>query len=61
VARTDIDGTDLFALAGSLAWLSDQPSLAARSDHLFDVVVSAILGKQVSDDSQATPASTSAP
>ncbi|MFE1836135.1 TetR/AcrR family transcriptional regulator [Streptomyces sviceus] len=43
LARTDIDGTDLFALAGSLAWLNDQPSLAARTDHLFDVVVSAIL------------------
>ncbi|QLH26497.1 TetR/AcrR family transcriptional regulator [Streptomyces sp. Rer75] len=43
MARTDIDGTDLFALAGSLAWLSDQPSLAPRADHLFDVVASAIL------------------
>ncbi|MFI0819906.1 TetR/AcrR family transcriptional regulator [Streptomyces sp. NPDC021098] len=43
VARTDIDGTDLFALGGSLAWLSDQPSLAPRADHLFDVVASAIL------------------
>ncbi|MFC4505208.1 MULTISPECIES: TetR/AcrR family transcriptional regulator [Streptomyces] len=42
-ARTDIDGTDLFALAGSLAWLGDQPSLAPRLDHLLDVVVSAIL------------------
>ena len=43
MARTDIDGTDLFALAGSLAWLNDQPSLAPRTDHLFDVVASAIL------------------
>ncbi|MFJ8110057.1 TetR/AcrR family transcriptional regulator [Streptomyces sp. NPDC096132] len=43
MARTDIDGTDLFALAGSLAWLGDQPSLAPRLDHLFAVVVSAIL------------------
>ncbi|MER5885890.1 helix-turn-helix domain-containing protein [Streptomyces sp. NPDC001941] len=42
-ARKDIDGTDLFALAGSLAWLGDQPSLAPRADHLFDVVVSAVL------------------
>src|SRR5882757_9590100 len=42
-ARTDIDGTDLFALAGSLAWLGDHPSLAPRVDHLFGVVVSAIL------------------
>lgn len=43
LARTDIDGTDLFALASSLAWLNDQPSLAPRADHLFGVVVSAIL------------------
>ncbi|WP_275561051.1 TetR/AcrR family transcriptional regulator [Streptomyces sp. 5-6(2022)] len=44
-ARTDIDGTDLFALIAALAWLGDQPSLAPRADHLFDVVASAILTK----------------
>lgn len=55
LARTDLDGTDLFALAGSLAWLSDQPSLGARSDHLFDVVVSAILRSPVSHDGTVTP------
>ncbi|CAN5120930.1 TetR/AcrR family transcriptional regulator [soil metagenome] len=43
VARADIDGTDLFALVASLAWLYDQPSLALRADHLFGVVSSAIL------------------
>ena len=43
VARTDIDGTDLFALVGAVAWLSDQPSLAPRADHLFRVVADAIL------------------
>ncbi|WP_225823910.1 TetR/AcrR family transcriptional regulator [Streptomyces naphthomycinicus] len=42
-ARTDIDGTDLFALVAALAWLSDQTSLAPRADHLFDVVAGAIL------------------
>ncbi|MEU9313040.1 TetR/AcrR family transcriptional regulator [Streptomyces sp. NPDC048256] len=42
-ARTDIDGTDLFALVAGLAWLSDQPSLTPRADHLFDIVASAIL------------------
>lgn len=42
-ARTDIDGVDLFALLGALAWLKDQPSLTSRADHLFDVVVSAVL------------------
>lgn len=43
VARTDIDGADLFALVGALAWLGDQPALAERADHLFDVISSAIL------------------
>jgi AcrR family transcriptional regulator len=43
VARADLDGGDLFALASSLAWLGDQPGLEARAEHLFDVVVSAIL------------------
>ncbi|MFJ9150433.1 TetR/AcrR family transcriptional regulator [Streptomyces sp. NPDC102270] len=49
LARGDIDGTDLFALAGSLAWLSDQPSLAARAEHLFEVVTSALLTNPVSN------------
>jgi AcrR family transcriptional regulator len=43
VARPDIDGTDLFALLGALAWLRDQPSLSTRADHLFDVIAGAIL------------------
>lgn len=43
VARTDIDGADLFALVGALAWLGDQPALAKRADHLFDVIFSSIL------------------
>ena len=43
VARADIDGTDLFALVAALAWLYDQPSLAPRADHLFDVISSAVL------------------
>ncbi|MFG2789526.1 TetR/AcrR family transcriptional regulator [Streptomyces sp. NPDC048419] len=42
-ARSDLDGTELFALVAMLAWLGDQPSLAPRADHLFDVVASAIL------------------
>ncbi|MEW2357666.1 helix-turn-helix domain-containing protein [Spirillospora sp. NPDC029432] len=53
MARTDIDGTDLYALAGSLAWLSDQPSLAARADHLFDVVTSALLTNADTSDAKA--------
>ncbi|WP_433511817.1 TetR/AcrR family transcriptional regulator [Nonomuraea sp. CA-143628] len=51
-ARTDIDGTDLFALAGSLAWLGDQPSLVPRAHHLFDVVVSAIVTSAGSGDAE---------
>lgn len=42
-ARADIDGTDLLALVSALAWLNDQPSFAARVDHLFGVIASAIL------------------
>uniref|UniRef100_B0T5L4 Transcriptional regulator, TetR family n=1 Tax=Caulobacter sp. (strain K31) TaxID=366602 RepID=B0T5L4_CAUSK len=44
-ARADLDGTDLFALLGALAWLRDQPSLAPRADHLFEVIANAILVK----------------
>ncbi len=43
LARTDISGADLFALAGALAWLKDQLTLAADADHLFSVMTSAIL------------------
>ena len=50
MARTDIDGADLFALVGALAWLSDQPSLAPRADHLFSVIAGAILTDRGSGD-----------
>ena len=53
MARTDIDGADLFALVGALAWLSDQPSLAPRADRLFDVVASAILTERPGGDRQS--------
>ncbi|TXN32390.1 TetR/AcrR family transcriptional regulator [Lacisediminihabitans profunda] len=46
VARTDIDGTDLFALVAALAWVYDQPSLALRADHLFDVISGSVLPGQ---------------
>ncbi|MCX5285464.1 TetR/AcrR family transcriptional regulator [Streptomyces sp. NBC_00198] len=42
-ARTDVDGTDLFALVAALAWLGDQPSLAPRANHLFGLVANALL------------------
>jgi AcrR family transcriptional regulator len=47
LARADIDGADLFALVGALAWINDQPSLAPRADHLFGVIAGAILVKDV--------------
>ena len=42
-ARTDVDGADLFALVGAIAWLSDQPALAPRADHLVSVITDAVL------------------
>ncbi|MFE9817829.1 TetR/AcrR family transcriptional regulator [Streptomyces sp. NPDC005773] len=48
-ARSDIDGADLFALVAMLAWLGDQPSLAPRADHLFEVVAGSILTSAGSD------------
>ncbi|MFF0763045.1 TetR/AcrR family transcriptional regulator [Streptomyces sp. NPDC003328] len=52
-ARSDIDGADLFALVAMLAWLGDQPSLAPRADHLFEVVASAILTGEGRGDPEA--------
>jgi hypothetical protein len=52
-ARADIDGTDLFALVGALAWINDQPSLALRAGYLFDVIASAILTDQAGADCNA--------
>jgi AcrR family transcriptional regulator len=43
VARSDIDGVDLFALVAAIAWLYDQPSMAPRADHLLAVIASAVL------------------
>jgi AcrR family transcriptional regulator len=50
IARTDIDGTDLFALIAALAWLNDQPASAPRGEHLFDVIASAILTNRIATD-----------
>jgi AcrR family transcriptional regulator len=55
MARADIDGTDLFALVASLAWLYDQPSTAARADHLFDVISSALLTSPAGSDPRSAP------
>jgi transcriptional regulator SbtR-like protein len=55
VARTDIDGADLFALAASLAWLGDQPALESRVERLFGVVMSAVLARGRSGGSASGP------
>lgn len=49
VARADVDGADLFALVGALAWLGDQPSFAPRAEHLFGLIARAILTDGVAD------------
>ncbi|MBB6735969.1 TetR/AcrR family transcriptional regulator [Cohnella sp. CBP 2801] len=41
-ARADMNGDDLFALISALGWLVGQPSFAPRTDHLFNVISSAI-------------------
>lgn len=46
VARTDVDGADLFALVSALAWLGDQPGHEERAKRLFDVVMGAVLTAQ---------------
>jgi AcrR family transcriptional regulator len=43
LARSDMDGTDLFALVGALTWIQDQPSLAGRGERLFGIISGAIL------------------
>jgi len=43
VARADIDGTDLFALASATAWLRSQPALDSRADHLSTLMMSIVI------------------
>jgi AcrR family transcriptional regulator len=57
LARTDMDGDDLFSLAAALAWLSNQPSSAPRAEHLFNIIASAILTNRASSDFRAQPPS----
>ncbi|NPC68239.1 TetR/AcrR family transcriptional regulator [Corallococcus exiguus] len=52
-ARSDIDGTELFALIAALAWLGNQPSLGRHADHLFEIIASAILTNQTSAGGRA--------
>jgi AcrR family transcriptional regulator len=41
-ARADMNGDDLFALISAIGWLVGQPSFAPRTDHLFNIISSAI-------------------
>lgn len=50
IARTDMNGDDLFGLMSALGWLVDLPSFAPRADHLFDILASAILTNRPSYD-----------
>ena len=43
VARSDVDGADVFALVSALAWLGDQAGFEERAERLFDVVMGAIV------------------
>ena len=43
LARNDLEGIDLFALVGALAWVYDQPSLAHRAHHIFRFIAGSIL------------------
>lgn len=55
MARTDVDGADLFALVGALAWLNDQPAFAPRAGHLLELIASAILtGRDVESSRPGT-------
>ncbi len=40
--RPDLDGADLFALVGALAWVKDQPTLTQRSDRIFAIIIDAM-------------------
>jgi hypothetical protein len=41
--RSDVDGTDLFALASAVGWIADQvPTLAARREHLLSLVIAGL-------------------
>ena len=53
VARTDMDGTELFALIAALGWLGDQAPLARRADRLFSIIVDAIVTKPGGSASRA--------
>lgn len=50
MARTDMNGDDLFGLMAALGWLVDLPSFAPRADNLVHIITSAILPNRSSSD-----------
>lgn len=54
LARPELDGDDLSALIRALAWLGDQPALAARSEHLLRVIADAILVHRSGDEGESS-------
>ncbi|MBB4010534.1 TetR/AcrR family transcriptional regulator [Allorhizobium taibaishanense] len=46
VARSDMEGSDLFALIGALGWMNDQAPFKPRAEYLFEVVSNAIMVRQ---------------
>lgn len=41
--RADVDGTDLFALAGAMSWIGDQAAtIATRQEHLLTVIAAGL-------------------
>jgi AcrR family transcriptional regulator len=48
-ARADLDGVDLFALISALSWVVGQPGFAPRGNHLFHLIMSAILTNRSSN------------
>lgn len=53
VARPDLDGAELFALIAALGWLGDQDALAPRAEHLFSIIVGAVLTQPFTQPSQS--------
>lgn len=53
VARSDIDGEDLFALIGAAGWIGDQPAFADQSDRLARFISDALLRLPLENDEAA--------
>lgn len=43
LARADMEGPDLFAIIGAIAWVYDQPAFESRADAIFGIIADAIV------------------